>query len=169
MTLIRIYVRSNGAELDVREEETVSLQSEPETARLARMMRTVLGKVERALGFETRDGTPGITVHRVPADLLSKIQSVDLSALTITPEPAPAQVPELPAPTGRRPNGAPFWRVLSRAIPEYASVGIGDPDAEGNPRISIAVEPGDWSRDDARCIAHAILAATDWKEDNPDA
>ncbi|MDE1673780.1 hypothetical protein [Nocardia gipuzkoensis] len=78
MTLIRIYVRSDGAELDVREEETVSLKSEPETARLARIMRRVLGKVERAYGFEVANSerTGMVTI---PFELLGKLKYIELT------------------------------------------------------------------------------------------
>jgi hypothetical protein len=162
MTLIRIYVRSDGAELDVREEETVSLKSEPETARLARMMRRVLGKVERALDFDT----PMVSV---PADLLSKTQSVDLTALTIAPEPTAAQVPELPAPSGHRGSGAPWWRVENKlglaSISPTEPYNRRDPDT---PTITIAIPPGEWKYPEARALALALLAATEWKEQDDD-
>ncbi|MFR9773126.1 hypothetical protein [Nocardia sp. SC052] len=178
MTLIRIYVRSDGAELDVREEETVSLKSEPETERLARIMRRVLGKVERALNFGTATGTPGITV---PAHLVGKLQHVPLDkreALRATaPAPGALQVPIeiaasssalLPAPTSWRSSGEPSWEINADWRDTKASITPTAPinrDDSDIPTVGIYLhdEVSKWTHPEARALALAILAATEWK------
>ncbi|WP_280413175.1 hypothetical protein [Nocardia asiatica] len=180
MTLIRIYVRSDGAELDVREEETVSLKSEPETERLARIMRRVLGKVERALNFGTAAGTPAITV---PIELLGKIQYVPLDKLEALRATAPAPAaepddsvpfPELPAPTSWRGSGEPSWEVHADWRDTTASISPTAPinrDDADIPTIGIYLRDGvsKWTYPEARALALSILAATEWKQEDDNA
>ncbi|WP_280186435.1 MULTISPECIES: hypothetical protein [Nocardia] len=173
MTLIRIYVRSDGAELDVREEETVSLKSEPEPARLARIMRRVLGKVERAYGFQLAEhpapSEDTIEVRRGDGEIVDVIRG---DGETIpAPAPPPGRLLKFPAPTSWRGSGEPSWEVhadwrdTTASISPTATINRDDSDI---PTIGIYLRDGfsKWTYPEARALALAILAATEWKEED---
>ena len=149
MIQIRIQVRSDGADTDITEEETVVNMSEPEPVRVARIMRSGLGKVERALGFTT---DTGIDIDSVPAELLAEIQQVFV----------PPQMPDLPAPTETA-DGVPTWvggtcddehAYLVRRIPP-------NPALHRDTTVYLSTSTGQRTIAEARAFALAILAATE--------
>lgn len=143
MTAIRIIVHSNGTNLEVQEQDPTPVKTEDESGRLARMMRTALGKVERTYGFHVAESPAA-----PPA-------SIDVGPRTVS-------LPELPAPTAYDDvNGAPRW-YLSRDGLDAAAFITRHEDTS----VFTMIRDGGWTADEARALALSILAATDWKQED---